>query len=88
MLRDGVGPSQQHLNNKIAVLRKKFGLGTSSRLAYRSYEEYKEWRHERTVGKLETLEEGIIEEVGGSSGSSDNDVIVASSETKTNVNVL
>ena len=84
MFRDGAGPSPQQLNNKVSVLRKKFGLRSSSRLAYRSYEEYKEWRHELALEKLETPEEGIIEEVGGSS---DNAGIVGSSETKTNVNV-
>ena len=84
MFRDGVGPSPQQLNNKVSVLRKKFGLRPSSRLAYRSYEEYKEWKRDLAVEKLETPEEGMIEEVDGSS---DNAGIVPSSATKTNVNV-
>ena len=83
-LSHGDRPSQQQLNNKISSLRKKFGLGTSSRHAYRSYEEYREWRQ---LEKLETPQEGIIAEVGGSTASSDNELIVPTSETETNVNV-
>ena len=43
-----------------------FGLGTGLRIASRNYEEYKEWRRELIQGKPE---DGIIEEVGGSSNS-------------------
>lgn len=43
-----------------------FGLGTGFRFASRNYEEYKERRRERIEEKHE---EGIIEEVGSSSGS-------------------
>ena len=60
-----------------------FGLGTGLRIASRNYEEYKEWRRELIQGKPE---DGIIEEVGGSSSSGVCDCS-SSSETKTNVNV-
>ena len=74
-----IGRSLETIKQQDFFLRKKFGLGSSLRIC----EEHKV-RRERGRGKLGKPEERIIEEVGSSS---DSEVIVPSSRTKTNVNV-
>ena len=84
---DGKRPTRGQLYNKIAFLRKKFGLNRSSgRSSFSSYREYREWQLERMSGRTKC--EGRSEDVSTAEaeGGTDNHVIV-SAETKTSVNV-